>query len=903
MRSRRRTVSSLIGILLAIAFISGTFIAIDSSARAMMEGFLRYVESDFTVIASTNDTSGLTGDLSAVPGVEAVAPFRHTTLEAGGRWGGLSLTSIPSLAIDPERPPNLLAMMQLLGNMTLSQGKAVVSGGVASLLRLEVGDGIYLQDSFRNETTSTAEPRFVNLTVEGLLIPSDPPWGPRFSVNAPPPDFVAIHIDDAEWLQRQLTGDYIPRITVEVFIDRGNILDPFDVEGSHQSLARLDRELDLVAAGYGGRAHDVVSAPFGNLGWANTLLRFLFLVISLPLVLLGLFLGAVGVDLGHAERRRELALVKTRGGSSRQLLSLLILESVLVGVLAAVIGLAAGLALSRLFLASVTAFAEGVPRYEDFILSPTTIATTIGLSVLFTFALSYRSAKRTARQPLSETLRYYAPGETRIEYRPTADLVLVSLGAAAYTFAFLGPAAGGFFLFLSGGLFFVLLPVAPALLILGLTRLLTRSTGRTYEWASRAFKSLARNMHHVISRNLARNPRRSSNVAIIIALGLAYSLFALSLFASQESWDDESLRAVVGADMSALSPAEDGTFATNVSNLAGVAGVTEIAPVPARVPGAFVEIFALDPETYFETTKPAPWYFVEGDGNAARTVLMTDGRVLLSQQYAREAFLEKDDRLQLSFSVYDEVEERVATRQLNLTVGGVVRGLPGTVFSAQSLPRALYGSFETFQEVLSQGIPQDIPELEFLPEISRKVLVDVETGADWRTLKEAILALGVGSVTVLEEERARQPGDSTRQAFLGFIRVEIAFSVVVLTVGLGLIVYASSLERKTEFASLTARGASGWQTGAILLGEGFSIMLIGVLVGVGIGLVTSYAATQTFLLGPDQTEPLVPHPFVFPLEGLLLIAVAALSMFLATLFVSWRIARIHVAKVLKLRGG
>ncbi len=109
-----------------------------------------------------------------------------------------------------------------------------------------------------------------------------------------------------------------------------------------------------------------------------------------------------------------------------------------------------------------------------------------------------------------------------------------------------------------------------------------------------------------------------------------------------------------------------------------------------------------------------------------------------------------------------------------------------------------------------------------------------------------------------------------------------------------------------EFAAIAARGANGWQTAAILLGEAVSIMLIGLAIGVGIGLAAGYLTLQIFLLGPPGVgvqEQFVPVSFVLPPEVLLLLLAAPAAMFATVLLIAWRIARMNVARVLKERGG
>src|SRR5207247_1271843 len=162
------------------------------------------------------------------------------------------------------------------------------------------------------------------------------------------------------------------------------------------------------------------------------------------------------------------------------------------------------------------------------------------LSVIFMAITSIRSARRTARIPIVETLRYYAPGETRIQYRPWVDILVIALAIVTYgMILYTHTNPQDFFTFLIGALFFIILPFTPIFLIVGTTRLLTRSTGRVYEWTARVCKPFAKNLYYVISRNLRRNPRRSANVAVIIALGLAFGMFILVTFSAvtnREPW-------------------------------------------------------------------------------------------------------------------------------------------------------------------------------------------------------------------------------------------------------------------------------------------------------------------------------------------------------------------------------
>src|SRR5438445_13687429 len=123
---------------------------------------------------------------------------------------------------------------------------------------------------------------------------------------------------------------------------------------------------------------------------------------------------------------------------------------------------------------------------------------------------------------------------------------------------------------------FLLLPFVPLMLIVGLTRLLTLGTGKVYDWFSHAAKPLVGQLYHIIRRNLTRNPRRSSNVAIIIALGIAFGTFTLSTLATQDAHTVREIRAQVGADMAVHPIDSQRNLEPNLTVVHGVAGAALI---------------------------------------------------------------------------------------------------------------------------------------------------------------------------------------------------------------------------------------------------------------------------------------------------------------------------------------
>ncbi|MEE9173559.1 MAG: FtsX-like permease family protein, partial [Thermoplasmata archaeon] len=698
LRSRRRTFSSILGVLLAITFLSGTFIAIDSSARATLEGLLARVNGDFLVRAVRGDPADLQQDLLAYPGVRAASVYYDS--HVGPLHGEDPQYQVGTrlLGVDPSYLPRNLEEAQVTGSLDLPRGTVALSQSLAADLSVGLSDTVTFQWEVGWDLEAD-KPIFssLNLTVAALL---SMPELYHFAGFYPEQFLAVIHLRDMAWFQEQLLGLFASSFDVdlqgEVWIYRDRFIDPYNLEGSSRNLARLQRDLQRDLQPYGAQVTDNLSWVLTSYASQASAQRGVYLFLSLPVLLLGLYLGAVGIDLGHAERRRELAVLRTRGASQGQVRGLLLLMGALGGVIATVVGLLAGVALSRLLLGVVNPFALTVaPSYGDIVLSFDTIVIVALFSIFFMVLASYRSAKRTARLPLTETLRHYAPGETRIDYHPTLDIVLVGLG----TLALLGVwyvrfNPGTFLTFLVGIVFIVLLPLAPILLIVGGTRLLTRSTGKVYEWAARLWKPVAGTLYYIISRNLRRNPRRSANVAIIIALGLAFGIFIFAFLGTTQGYQARIIRAEIGADMAIVPPqADDTAFDDSVAGLDSVAGVTKVQQVSASLFTVRLEAFAVDPDTLFEVTQPEPWYFDGLSPSDAAAELRQPGAILASRPAANVLFLEVGDRVVLTAPIFNETSGFQEDYELEVVVAGIVRALPGTVRGAFAQPTAVYANF------------------------------------------------------------------------------------------------------------------------------------------------------------------------------------------------------------------
>src|SRR5207253_3257871 len=318
-----------------------------------------------------------------------------------------------------------------------------------------------------------------------------------------------------------------------------------------------------------------------------------------------------------------------------------------------------------------------------------------------------------------------------------------------------------FVTFLIGPLFIVLLPLAPIFLMVGSSRLLTRSTSRVYEAASRVTKPFTKNLYHVITRNLQRNPRRAANVAVIIGLGLAFGMFTLVTFSSQLAYQESQIRAEIGGGLSVDAPPSDPGFAASVRALPEVGGLTLVQRLYVPPNLGYADVFVLDPETYLSTTNPEPWYFRDFDREAVQRVLTspdcdrannrTDAsvcQVLVTEGYLDSQSLAVGDVLTFIRDVRNETGQ---LQHITVTagIGGTVRGLPGTSAVGPGVPLAIYGSRGTLGELVGTGGSRVID-----PE---RYLVQLRAGEDWRAARDKIRSLRSEEHTSELQSRGHRP--------------------------------------------------------------------------------------------------------------------------------------------------
>jgi putative ABC transport system permease protein len=229
----------------------------------------------------------------------------------------------------------------------------------------------------------------------------------------------------------------------------------------------------------------------------------------------GSFVIANSLSITIAQRTRELATLRTLGASRRQLLRSIIIEALAIGILAAVIGLFAGLALAKGLFALFDAVGFTLPN-NGLTFETRTVVVSLAVGIIVTLLASLRPALRATRVPPIAAVREGAtlPESRYARFRLPASALLTALGFGGLLWGLFAPDLGtaGILLFMLGGALLVFIGIA-----LLSVRLVTPLAG-ALGWPATKIGGTAGTLAR---ENAQRNPQRTASTASALMIGLA----------------------------------------------------------------------------------------------------------------------------------------------------------------------------------------------------------------------------------------------------------------------------------------------------------------------------------------------------------------------------------------------
>ena len=822
---KRRFISTIISVVLGVAFLSGTGVFADTLDKvfddlfstaneevdARVQGEVLFGSPDGGDQRTRFDESVL-DTVADVDGVAIAAPFTNTfgfgglnrILDAEGETVGAS--NGPPTLIESWVDSEDLSPYQLTdGRPPEADDEIALNVGAAEDGEFAIGDTVTLASQFGNETYTLvgtftfgdAESAAGAVSAEFTLAEAQRLAGAEGKLDAV---FVVAEEGISQQEIRDRIAEVIPANTEVITGEQAAEEDANDVQEGFQFFR-------IILSVFAGIA--VVVATFII---ANT---FQILV---------------------AQRTRELALLRAVGASRRQVLTSVLLEAVVVGLVASVLGILLGIALAAGITALMDAAGADLPT-TTLVISPNTVLTGLVLGVVVTVTAAVSPAIKATRVPPLAALRDVAidrAGTSKI--RVVAGVLLFVLAVVNLSQAFTNdgdtdviPAVGlGALLLIVSAIVIGPVLAGPSVRLFG--GVLGRLRGITGRLAV---------------ENAARAPKRTSATASALLVGVALIGFITAFAASAKESIESEVKRGLTADLvvqpdggpfggfSGFSPA----VAERVRDVDGIDAVASFAADAARITypdgdNADTFVGAVDPPQYDLVSEPR---MEEGDFLA-----LEPGTVLVDRQIAEDNDLVIGDEISMVFPGGGTVDVEIAGISDDLVVL-----TPWTL------------NLVDFDEAVAQRV-------------DFQVFATVEEGQDIAAVQDEVTAAvdEFPGIKVLDQDGFIGDFAAQLTSFVTVIYGLLGLSIIIAMIGVANTLSLSVHERTRELGLLRAVGMTRQQLKSAIRWEAVMIALLGTLVGLVLGMVVTYSLVNAL-------ESFGLTRFTVPVASLVVIVVGA----------------------------
>jgi putative ABC transport system permease protein len=834
-----RTVLTALAIVLGVTMVSGTFVLTDSIDKAFDSIFSSvYQGTDATITGKSafdlSDGSGTTAppfDQSLQPKVEALpdvaAAIGGVAAEAqliGKDGKAIVFGGAPNLgfSVDPSQPD--------FNTLTLKEGawpgadQVVIDVSTASKKDLSVGDTIGVQ----------SEGPVEQFTISGLV-----KFGSVDTIGG-----------------ATLAGFNLP--TAQKLFRKVGKLDQIRVAGKPGvSQSQLVSEINaILPAGTQVRTGAEQAAEDAkDTDEFISFLRYFLLAFGVVALFVGAFVIFNSLSITIAQRTRELATLRTLGASRRQVRFSVIVESLVMGTLASIVGLFLGLALATGLFKLFDAVGFTLPN-SGLIFSTRTIIVSLALGIIVTLLASILPAFKATRVPPIAAVREGAtisPGRFARFRTPIAGVITV-LGFAGLLWGLFGPdlETTQILLFMILGMVLVFIGVAmlSAPLIPGLTGILGWP-GATFGGAAGA---LARD-------NARRNPQRTASTAAALMIGLALVTLVATLAGS-----------VVQTFTGAVNEIFVGDYAITAQNNFSPLPI-DAAEAAAEAPGVVAVGNVRTGETLvFGSTE----FSTAVDPGAAEVIKLdwVEGSEAVFGELGKDgAFVDKDFAEKHNLQVGSPVEITFANGK---TETFLVKG----IFDPPS-GGSPFGVVTISTEAWDAQNPNPKNIYSF-------VLMDGgETDANAAALEAALAPFPNAKFATRQEFVDNQI--SGLKSILNILYVLLGLSIIVSLFGIVNTLVLSVFERTREIGMLRAIGMTRRQTRRMIRHESVITSLIGAFIGIVLGVILA----GLLIYKIDLID------FSFPTSQVIVFAIAAVIVgVLAAIFPARRAAKLDPLEAL-----
>jgi putative ABC transport system permease protein len=857
-RAPGRTAVRIVVLAAAVALLGSMLLFVGHSLRTMTGSAVRSVPLDWQgPVSSYPQARKVAAGVARQPGIvqasaTATAPFAaaaHT-----GPGGTTSAGNGSTLAVPADYLSHIKTFRFLHGS--LRPGAVVLDQQLAATLQARIGDTVQLTPRRGVAARPFKVSGIALVTAPDVLFqPLNPLLGPA---PAQPPANVAIMPIET------FAKAFAPSLTPITPASPGSSAVPGAQTGVQwqvqaqvsptglgktpgEAYKRAGRMVNSVERSLPGQVQfvdnlsDQLNTAAGDALYAETL----YIMLAVPGALIALGLAYLAA-LGTVDRdRRNLALLRARGATRRQLLVLAGVESLLIGLAAGLLGAGAAFAAVSLIIkggVGLTAARAAI-----------TAGACIALAVAGAAAARIGATSSVWRASVTESRRSVRRQQQPLWQRLYVDVAALLVSGLIYWLtartgfsAVVNPDSNPT-LSLSVYMFF-----APALLWIGATLLLVRMRGRLLgRLVKRAAGERAHTPRGFLLASAARRGGAINRGLIVVGLLLAFGVNLGIFTATYDQQANVDAQLTLGADVTATAPpgvAAARNLPTRIAAVPGVKATTAVDHSYAYVGPDLQDTFGIDTSTITKATTLRDSYFVGGTaGDMIGRLKKTPDGVLVSKETITDYSLKPGDLLKLR--VLDHSSGRFHV--IPFHVVGIVQEFP-------SAPR------DSFM----------IANLRYLGAADRAGgpnVVFAKTSDPVATSRRVAAATKADGAIVrnIREQTQQTTSSITTVDLRGISRIEEFFTIVLAAAAMALFVALAVIERRHEFATMAAVGATMRDIGAFVWSEAAIVLGAGLLLAAGLGWLLSemLVAMLQHVFDPPPDHLAVPWGYLGGLGG------------------------------------
>ncbi|MFE7712562.1 FtsX-like permease family protein [Streptomyces sp. NPDC057486] len=850
-----RLIATAFGIALAVALVASLGSFLTASKSTMTGRAVRSVAVDWQVQvqpgADPNTVLNIVKAASGVQSAQSVGFARSTGFQATS--AGSTQSTGPGVVLG--LPATYRATFpKEIRQLTGATSGVLIAQQTAANLHVAAGDTV----TVTLPGTGPAKVKVAGVVdlpqADSLFQKVGAP--PQSQPAAPPDNVILLPAAMFNTLTAPVRAIDPAAFTTQIHIARNAPL-PADPAAAYTSVTAAAHNLEARASG-AAVVGDNLGAALDAARQDALYAQILFLFLGVPGAVLAALLTAAVAGAGADRRRREQALLRTRGLRPRQVATTASAEAGVVGIAGGVLGVGIAAVAGRTAFGTASFGASTASAAGWFALALILGLAVAAAAVLVPALRDLRTSTVAAARKVVGRAR--SPWWMRfgVDFILLAASLLVFRASSGNQYALVLAPEGVASISVSYWAF-----LGPALLWFGAALLLWRLATLVLAHGRRPLASLARPLTGTLAgttaASMSRQRRPLARAIVLLALAISFAASTATFNATYKQQAEVDAQLTNGADVT-VTQSPGVSVGPGAGSALKVAGVRHVEPLQHRfayVGADLQDLYGVQPSTITSATSLQDAYFAGGTAKSLMNKLAArPDSLLVSQETVKDFQLTPGDTVNLRL----QDSRTKALHTVPFHYAGIVKEFPTAPKDSFFIANASYIAKTTGSNAVGAFL--------------------VDTGGTHQKSVATQLRQQVGTsatVTDVTQTRSAVGSSLTSVDLAGLTRIELGFAVLLAAASGGIVLALGLAERRRTFAIATVLGATRRQLRGLVLSEA-AVMTAGGLAGgalIGWSLSQMLVKVLTGVFDPPPSAIAVPWTYLALTLGAAVTAIAA----------------------------